>query len=431
MQLSHYARIFSWPNNPALRLVYSTRTGAVALVPPEDLAAIESGTIDPESAAALVELGLLVPDRNQEKKDALDLVKELNRLRTAMNVSVVVNLHCNFRCRYCFEGSQKGRSFMGTNTADQLIAFIKKRFQPGMTRLTLDFFGGEPLLSMGLIKKIAGPLKPFIESRGAQFEITLVTNGSLLTAKNVSSLLPMGLKRAKVTVDGPPEVHNFFRPYRSGRPSFATILKNLGACAELIKLAINGNFTRDNYHRFPVLFAYLTDYGLTPKRVHNLSFATVMQVNDGFSTGFCGGCATCNEEWLSDAVPFLRGEILQRGYSTDQIAPSLCMVDVDNSFVVNYDGSLYKCVALIGHQEYACGDVWSGMKDYRQQYHLDHWQKEGKCRECVYLQLCFGGCRYMAYQRDGHMAEVDCWQPFLDATLEATLLQDVRYGHSA
>ena len=35
----------------------------------------------------------------------------------------------------------------------------------------------------------------------------------------------------------------------------------------------------------------------------------------------------------------------------------------------------------------------------------------------------------MAYQRDGHMAEVDCRQPFFDATLEAMLLQDLRYKY--
>ncbi len=105
------------------------------------------------------------------------------------------------------------------------------------------------------------------------------------------------------------------------------------------------------------------------------------------------------------------------------------MVDMDNSLTIHYDGTLFKCVGMIGHQEYACGDVWSGMKDYRRQYQLDHWRKEEKCRECVYLPLCFGGCRFMAFQRNGHMARVDCRQDYLDATLEAMLLQDVRYRH--
>ena len=427
MFLSHFAHTFPWPDDAELRLVYSARTGAKALIPAAILAAIDNDSLDRESAITLHELGLLVPDRERESAEAMDMVRQLNSLRRVMNVSIVVNLHCNFRCRYCYEGSQKGRSIMSARTADQLIAFIGQRFRPDMTRLTLDFYGGEPLLSVPVIRHIAAALKPMIESRGAAFEITLVSNGSLLTPRMVERLLPLGLKRAKITVDGPPENHNYFRPYRSGRPSFDTIMKNLGECADLIKLGINSNFTRDNYRKFPAFFDALSARGLTPARVHRLTCAPVIQTNDEFSTGFCGGCASANEKWLIEAAPFLHREIVQRGYRTDEISPSLCMADVDNSFVAHFDGTLYQCVAMIGHQKFACGDIWSGMKQYRQQYHLDHWQKEEKCRQCRYLPLCFGGYRYMAYQRDGHMAAVDCRQPFYDAVLEAMLLQELRY----
>ena len=68
-------------------------------------------------------------------------------------------------------------------------------------------------------------------------------------------------------------------------------------------------------------------------------------------------------------------------------------------------------------------------EDYQGNHHIGHWKKEKKCQKCSYLPLCFGGCRYMAYQRDGHMAKVDCRKPFLDATLEPMLFQDLRYRY--
>lgn len=427
MILSHYVKIFSWPADSENRLLYSTRTGAVVLAPAQIIADLENGNaLDAESESTLSGIGLLVDDRDREKRETSAMVRQINSLRTAMNVSVIVNLHCNFRCRYCYEGDQKGSRFMNEETADQLIALIKKKFQPDMTRLTLDFYGGEPLLSVGLIRYIAGGLKSFIENQGAVFEITLVTNGSLLTPKVVERLLPLGLKRAKITIDGPPEIHNYFRPYRSGRASFDTIINNVKQCADLIKIGVNGNFTRKNYRQFPALFDYLEAHHLTPEKIHRLSFSPVLQVNDEFSAGFCGGCASCNEKWLAEAAPFLRQEIISRGYRTDKISSSLCMVDVDNSFVVHFDGSLYQCVALIGHEKYACGDIWSGMKDYSHQYHLDHWQHNKECLKCSYLPLCFGGCRYMALQREGHMARVDCSRIFFDTALETFIRQDMR-----
>lgn len=415
MFLSHYTHIFSWPDDPELQLCYSSLTGAKALVPKDILHGIANKTLDTESLNTLLDLGFLTEDQDAEKQQAVNMVKEINDLRRVMNVSVILNLNCNFRCRYCYEGTQKGQSVMSIDTADQLITFIKKRFQPEMTRLTLDFYGGEPLLSVPLIMHIAGSLKPCIEQQGAAFEFTLVTNGSLLTRENVERLQPVGLKRAKVTIDGPPENHNFFRPYRSGEPSFDAIINNVKECVDLMKIGISGNFTESNYHKFPDLFDHLTAKELTPDKLHSLSFSPVLQTTDEFSSGFCGGCASCNEEWLADAAPFLREEILKRGYKTPDISPSLCMVDVDNSFVIHLDGSLFQCVAMIGHEKYRCGTIWEGMENYWEQYHIDHWKSEEECLECKYLPLCFGGCRYMAFQRDGHMANVDCqkntWMP--------------------
>ncbi|MCB2184063.1 MAG: geopeptide radical SAM maturase [Desulfobulbaceae bacterium] len=427
MFLSRYALVYPWPDDSELRLVYSTLNAAKALIPAAILEDLQKGCLDEDEESMLREQGLVVDDLKKEKEEAFQLVERINSRRTAMNVSVIVNLQCNFRCRYCYEGSQKGKSVMSKQTADQLAGFIKERFQPGMTRLTLDFYGGEPLLATALIKHLAASLQPFVEELGALFETTLVTNGSLLTRKTVQKLLPFGLKRAKITIDGPPENHNFFRPYQSGKPSFDVIVGNIRECADLLKIAINGNFTEENYREFPQLFDHLEQQGLTPENIHQLSFSPVMQVRDDFSSGFCGGCASSNEKWLAQAAPFLREEILKHGYPANEITPSLCMVDVENSFVVHYDGRLYQCVAMIGHKEYSCGDVWQGMRDYRQQYHLDHWKNEEKCLDCTYLPLCFGGCRYMAYQRDGHMAKVDCQKDFLDATLEASIKQEITY----
>lgn len=430
MLLSSYVLNFPWPEDTDFRLLYSTRTSAKALVPVETLAELASNSLDNESAETLSSLGFIVADPAEERQQVFAMVEEINRQRTAMNISIVVNMHCNFRCRYCYEGSRKSKRFMSRETIEQVVSFVRQRFNPGMTRLTLDFYGGEPLLSPGLIARIAGELKPFAESRGAKFELTLVSNGSLLTPAMVNRLLPYGLKRAKITIDGPPENHNYFRPYRSGRPSFDTIINNVRDCCRLIKISISGNFTRENFRRFPALFAHLEARQLGPENLHYLSFSPVIQVNDDFSAGFCGGCASSKEKWLAEAAPFLRQEILKRGYAVEEISPSLCMVDVENSFVVHYDGSLYKCVALVGHPEYICGNVWAGMKDYRRQYHLDHWRNNDECRDCVYLPLCFGGCRYMALQREGCMDGVDCQKDYFAAILENLVRQDIIMSRS-
>ncbi|MCK9295533.1 MAG: geopeptide radical SAM maturase [Desulfobulbaceae bacterium] len=431
MALSHYLKLFAWPENPRQWLAYSTRRGSYAQLPGELVAALQQGrAVPPDTMALLEKLAFVTADRNQEKEDIFSFNQRLNRLSTIFSLAVIVNMDCNFQCRYCYEGTQKDKLYMTDKTAEQVVAFIKERIGPQIKKVILDFYGGEPLLSGQRIASLAAALQPCLQEQGVALELTLVTNGSLMTARAVNDLLPWGLTSCKVTLDGPANNHNAFRPFKNGAPSYELIVRNIKECCELTRIGIGGNFTRDNYHLFPQLLDDLQEQGLTPDKLAMVKFDPVLQTTDRFADlRFCGGCASIEEPWLAEASLLLRGEVLKRGYHTPKISPTTCMVDMDNSLTIHYDGSLYKCLSLIGHREYACGDIWSGMKPYREQYQLDHWQKEEKCRECVYLPLCFGGCRFMAFQRDGNMARVDCRQDYLDATLQAMLLQDIRYRH--
>ena len=107
-----------------------------------------------------------------------------------------------------------------------------------------------------------------------------------------------------------------------------------------------------------------------------------------------------------------------------------CLVENRNAFVVNWDGLLYKCPAFIGQTGYAAVDLAAGPIDCNDAYRLDIWQNQ-ECADCEYLPLCFGGCRYMTFIRNGRIDGVDCKRAFLDATLETFIKQDIQYGRPA
>jgi uncharacterized protein len=430
MQLSNYLKAWPYPDKPGYHLLYSTKKASVALLPSAGFDKISNNAGATEYTENLTKLGMLIPDRQQERVDVLGFANEINRLNTGLVVSVILGLDCNFACTYCYEGSMKGKHAMADDTADQFIAYIKSRFTPDKKKLILDFYGGEPLLYTKRIKYIARQLKPYVEERGGIFRFSLVTNGSLLTKKITKELIPLGLSIAKLTVDGPAAIHDQYRPFKSGRPSFDTIMANAQDCCEVVKIGLGGNFSADNYPDFPALFDAMADYNLSPEKLGPVQFFPVIQTRDQYANPeFSGGCMTCNEAWVIEATLRLREEVLKRGYKTPKIGLSPCMVDIDDAFVVHYDGSIFKCVALIGHPQFAIGDVWKGTGDFREIYGLDSWRENVECRKCVYLPLCFGGCRYMEYQRTGSMTEVDCMRGYLDATLEKMLFQDVRYRY--
>ena len=427
MQFSRYLKIYGCTAPEGCSLLFSTLTGSLAYVPDEVVRAVRAGEPIPlGQEESLRELGMVVDDLEEERRGVSGFFEEFDRVHGALQASIILNLRCNFACVYCYEGTQKSNRVMDAETADRAIAFLKSRFGEGKEELILYFYGGEPLLDPATIKRFAGELKPFAEGRGAKFKFNLVTNGSLLTRQLVEELLPFGLAGAKVTLDGPRENHDRFRPFRNGTGSFDRIVENVKSCADLVRISISGNFDRDNYRLFPEMIGALAASGLGPEKIRSMFFGPIQQVNDEFSTPeHLGGCVSLDEPWLTDATLALRRAVLEGGYETTALLPSPCMVDIRDALTIHVDGTLTKCPALIGHGQFVAGDLEKGFGDFAESYNLGSWKREAACAECAYLPLCFGGCRMMLYQRSGSVAGVDCRRGHYDSVLEALIKQDI------
>jgi len=428
MQLSHYLKIYPYQEQPDHLLLFSTKQASKVLLAKDTFQSIENGTLSPSDEALLSRLGMIVPDREAEKRSIRGLIEKLNKKNPGLSITVVLNLDCNFACVYCFEGDIKGKLYMSDQTAEHLIDFIKEKFSKHKKSLVIDFYGGEPLLSTGLIKSISLPLKSFVESRGAAYSFTLVTNGSLFKRRTAAELASLGLKSVKITLDGPAEIHNRYRPFKSGAGSFDTIIANIKDTWDLVKISIGGNFDLNNYEKFVLLLDYLEVLGLGPDKIFAVKFDPVMKPPQGDTSTACykDGCMSINEPWLIGAERLLRKEILKRGYYTPKIMPMSCMIEATDSYVVNFDGVIYKCPAFIGKKGFAVGNLQTGVTDYADIYKLDTWKNQD-CAGCEYLPLCFGGCRYMTFVRDGNIDKPDCKKAYFDASLEELIKQDIKF----
>ena len=428
MQLSHYLKSYPYEEKPGHILLFSTKKLSKLLVPEETFRAVEKVPLSPSDEALLSRLGMIVDDREEEKRTMLSFLDKMNNNNSALNVTVVLNLDCNFACIYCYEGDMKGNLYMSEETGDHLIRFIKDNFPERKTSLLIDFYGGEPLLSLGLVKSISKSLKSFIERKGASYSFTLVTNGSLFKKEVAEELVPLGLKSVQITLDGPAQNHNKYRPFKSGADSFEIIIKNIRETWDLVNINIVGNYDKNNYEKFPLLLDYLQDAGFPPEKIAGVKFSPVMNRPEGDTSpvDYNGGCMSINEPWLLTAGEFLREEILRRGYHTPKVGLTICAIENRDSYVVNYDGGIYKCPAFIGKKGFAVGDLVTGVGEHANAYKLGIWKNE-ECAECVYLPLCFGGCRYMSFLRDGNIDSLDCKKPYLDRSLETMVKQDVKY----
>jgi uncharacterized protein len=427
MRLSNYLKIFSSHDAPGNLILYSTRRATVLRVPEKTIQRIETDALPEADREALARYGILVADPAKEKEELLNRFDEVNRMSKRFTAIVVLNLDCNLACGYCFEEGVRRKCAMPPEIANLLVAMIEREHIAKGRKVSIDFYGGEPLLTVDLIRSISTRLRKSCEEKGLPFEFSLVSNGTLLTCTLALELAALGMKAVKITLDGPREVHNQSRPFMSGKGSFDIIVNNILEIMDVTKVQIGGNFTRNNYREFPRLLDFLIEVGITPDKLHLVQFNQVTgRVGNASIPDYANACNCTDEPWLVEATIFLREEILKRGFPTPKPGPAGCMVEFANDLVINVDGAIYKCPAFVGRKGFAVGDLRSGVDNNVDAYNTAVW-KNLECLDCAYLPQCFGGCRFLKFLRDGNIDSVDCWKNFLDATLESCIMQDLKY----
>ncbi len=425
MPLSQYLKIWPCIEEEELFLLYSTKKGSLIKVSADLLEAARNNSLTESETRTLKDLLIWTEDSLAERAEMLSMVDQANLTRNKFHAIVVLNLDCNLACPYCYEDSFRGKFYMNGSTAELLVSSVIGQQIASGREVSIDFYGGEPLLSVPLLKSIAQPLAEAARESGSKFSFFLFTNGTLLTRDLVEELLPLGLSGALVTLDGPRHIHNSQRPFVSGKGSFDLIVKNVGEVCDLIEIQLGGNFTEENYREFPTLLDHLLELGITPSRLKLVQFTPVGDKSAPASVRDAhGGCSAASDACIMEAAPFLNYETIRRGYPAPKPAMGACMVEFNNDLVVNYDGTLYKCPAFMGWPELSVGTLEEGVKDYSQSHNLGLWQND-ECLDCAYLPLCFGGCRLNPLLKNGTINEVDCRREFFDATLEQIVLQDL------
>lgn len=405
--------------------LFSTRYGSSIIVEGLFLEKIKEGSISKEERKILSSLGFIVEDQNKELEEVFCLIEKLNQTRNVSSFLIVLNLDCNLSCPYCYEGTQKGKKYMDKFTVERTVAFIEQKMQNGKN-ISIDFYGGEPLLSYEVIVYFMEKLNQSANKFGVKITYNIVTNGTLLTCEKAESLKKLGLISAKITIDGDEENHNKFRPYKYGLPSFKDILENIKNTSSILKIQLGGNYTKENYKNFPKLLDRLLSEGIGPDKLNIVKFDPISAIDKRFShRDFSSGCVSINEPWIAEASVYLREEILRRGYNTIPLLPSVCAVEVKDDLIINFNGDIYKCPAFLGFEEFKIGNVFKEAHFDYKMYDLN-FRENRECIECLYLPMCFGGCRYLSYLKTGKIG-IDCKKDFFESTLHRFIQQDIKF----
>ena len=408
-----------------------------------------------EERKALDELrsnGFVVPDREADLQALERFFHDVREDTREMNVTILTTLQCNFACTYCFQGDHghftQPKHKMSVETADRVVAWTEARLdevKPGT--LTLTFFGGEPLLNLPPMYRIAEQLWSAAEVRGIPMYIEIITNGLLLTPEIVDRLTPYGLTAIKVTLDGDRAAHDRMRPLRGGQGTFDRIVENVRRVADRVGIAVGGNFDESSADSIPALLDFLKEQPFAdkllkvnfkpiigekpaPARPEN-GMIPLQPVGAGgkplggacMTTAGAGNGSLCQDcHFAAEKTSFLREETKKRGFSTaDGVHMGPCHLHQRHAYAIGPDGSLYACPGFASEETLATGHVADQPTELQTESaerfeHLSPWRR---CGDCAFIPVCAGGCSTASHNETGDMSAPLCHKSSMETALVA------------
>src|SRR5438876_4785419 len=113
-----------------------------------------------QTLALLEENGFLVPDRAYDRAALDRYFTSVKNDTHELSITLLTTLQCNFACDYCFQGDHgdynKHADKMSPDTSEQVARWIDARMDElHPKRLTVTFFGGEPLVNLPALYDLA------------------------------------------------------------------------------------------------------------------------------------------------------------------------------------------------------------------------------------------------------------------------------------
>ena len=311
------------------------------------------------------------------------------------------------QCSYCYAGEKSGPD-MTEETADRALGFaIQEADRRGAEHLEIIFFGGEPLLKLDLLCRIAN--RAVEAATGLRVSFKMSTNGLLLSEDTIRELSERRVF-VSLSIDGGPEVHDHQRTDCRGRGTFSRLegvidrLLEWNPCANVMTVVTPWSADRVDesvrwlYERG---FAYITTTLDHSAEWTRTDFARLRESYRRLSDWYVERTLDRDKLYVSCIDERIRtwtrgppkpAERCAIGFRHFSIAPS---------------GRLYPCVQFVGDDtddSLAIGDVWHGFDERRREELFQESEAEKpECGGCALQGRCSCWCACVNWQSTGRL----------------------------
>ena len=317
-----------------------------------------------------------------------------------LDLTIITTNACNFKCVYCYQ--KYNPEIITEENAEKIIKFIDRETDFCKT-LIINWFGGEPLLTIDTIINMSQKIIDITRKKKITYLARMTTNGYLLTPEVFSKLLKLHIYTYLITIDSTEEKHNLQRPLQNGQGTYKTIFNNLLEIKKIKKnfiLDIRCNITTYNLSDIDTFIDTMNGYFSDDKRF-SVVFESIQdwkgsRIKDHMDL-------LLNNEYIINNVYTIaskRGINLQ-SYLKYQHQVQMCPAIKKRGYTISFDASVHKCemamhdpvfkdVNKIGQIDE--NGILSIVKENEARW-ITRRQNLDQCYDCICYPYCMGGAQ--------------------------------------
>lgn len=368
---------------PKYVILYNTYSSKQRIFKREDFEIINDKTDITEELVeqAWIDGNFIITSDTDEIQRIKDRTASYYKNKDYMHLTIFTTLACNHRCAYCFEREHLGHGNMDINTQNSIIGFVIKQYKIHKynNKLKITWFGGEPLLNLNAIRHISSELK----NNNIDFIAGMFTNGRFLTKDVALELKELNVTDSVIiSVDGLASTYSKIRGCKENE--LYTVLQNIKDCEDILNITIKINVSNATIQDADELYRIIREtYDIRSKIIH----VGVEALNSDITT------SENNIDYNK-----LR-KIKQRDAAENKFIGIIdCPTRNHNYYVIGVNGELYLCSHLIGKKEFIYGyiqDIEEPLSRLGTIWDIN--DRIDKCKDCIALPRCLGGCATVKY----------------------------------
>lgn len=365
---------------------------------------------------ALEQLHELI-DKEQLFAPDLDVPPSFSEKGVVKSVCLLVAHDCNLRCKYCFAdtgdfGAQ--RQLMSNEVGEAAVEYIINH-SANRQHCEIDFFGGEPLVNMPVVKHITNYVRKREKEVNKIFKLTMTTNGVLLNDSTIKFLNDNNIN-VVISLDGRKEIHDCMRPDMGGNGTYDRSVANF-------KKLVNSR-NDENYYMRGTYTKYNLDFTKDVISMYDEGF-DILSIEPVIAKDADYAITKADLPRVFKEYDKLVDTYLQYKKDVHGFFFFHFNIDLNNGpcvakrlsgcgagheyFAVAANGDMYPCHQFVGREKYLLGNIFTGVtnNDIPQQFRNCHVLNKEKCRTCWARYFCSGGCHANADLFNG-----DIYKPY-------------------